>query len=265
MKEEKITIVKAKAINPKDKKNKEQSISFNMKDNTNQNSKITKLQENNINGNYGRIYIQEGQQKNLVYSEFDVPKSTNTNLLRNNENQTKKYNKVNQPKNVSNTRYSNSIDRNAVNKNRGGGRDNNNRESRLRRKSIDRGGDYKNIQITHIIDSALDIDFHITEPLIIVTEEIKKKYRGTINKTNRDGKNGDVKVKCTCSCDNVKIKPKEKKKNVGKVQVLTHRENPHIKRININKVNTKNNNSGNSYSMISKQKNNRPINKNEKK
>ena len=261
MKDEKVVIVKAKAINPRDKRNKDQDKtpenqreSFNMKDSTNPNSKITKIQDKNVNGNYGRIYIQEGQKKNLVYSEFDVPESSNKNRLRGEENNTKKYNKVNAPTTKSNKRASNSVDK-----------------KNIRRKSIERGDKIKNILITHIIDSTQDIDFNITDPLVAITEENKKKYRGNLTKTNRNGKNGKVKVVCTSSCDNVKIRPKEKKKNEGKIQVLTHRENPHLKRVNVNgNVNANKNKNNkikeNSYTMISRQKNsNRPLNRNEKK
>lgn len=262
MKDEKVVIVKAKAINPRDKKNKDQDKtrenqreSFNMKDSTSPNSKITKIQDKNVNGNYGRIYIQEGQKKNLVYSEFDVPESSNRNKLRGDENNTKKYNKVNAPKTNPNKRAPNSVDKKS-----------------LRRKSIERGDKIKNIQITHIIDSAQDIDFNITDPLVVVTEENKKKYRGHLTKNNRNGKNGKVKVVCTCSCDNVKIRPKEKKKMEGKTQVVTHRENPHLKRVNVNSNNNNNKNKinntykGNSYTMTTRQKNsNKPLNRNERK
>ena len=251
MSEQPIIIVKAKAINPKDKNNRSSSNkskdnireSFNMKDSTNQNPKITKIQENNINGNYGRIYIQEGQNKNLVYSEFSVPDSSNTDILRGDHNKnTKVNNKMNnQYQNNANKRYPNSLDKNNVNRNRG--RDYKKNSSNLRRKSIDRGGNYKNIQVTHIIDSAQEIDFHITDPLVDVTEENKKKYRVKLNNYNRNGKNGKVKVVYTCSCDNVKIAPKKKKKNIGKTEVISHRENPQLKLINNYKIN----NTGKSY------------------
>lgn len=266
MKEEKVMIVKAKAVNPKNRKKEEQKESFNMKDNTNQNSNVRKLQDNNINGNYGRIYIQEGQKKNLVYQEYDVPSSSNTNVLRDKEKPSTKYTKLNPPKTASSTRYSNSLDKNAIKKNKSG-RDEDKKASQLKRKSIDRGGNYKNIQVTHIIDSTFDIDFHITDPLVEVTEENKKKYRGHLNKSNRNGKDGKVRVTCTCSCDNVKIKPKEKKKNVGKVEVVTHRENPHLKRVNVNKVNTTNTktNPVNNYSIKAKTKYNRTSNRTERK
>lgn len=262
MSEQPIVIVKAKAINPKDKNNRNSSNrgrdnireSFNMKDPTNQNSKITKIQENNINGNYGRIYIQEGQKKNLVYSEFSVPESSNTNILRGDHNKNAKvYNKANkvnnQYQNNANKKYSNSLDKNNINRNRG--RDYKKDSSNLRRKSIDRGGDYQNIQVTHIIDSAQEIDFNITDPLVIVTEEYKKKYRGNLNKFNRNGKDGKVKVTYTCSCDNIKIAPKKKKNNIGKTEVIPHRENPQLKVIKNNNVN----NTGKSYSKMQAQRN----------
>ena len=263
MKEEKISIVKAKAINPKNKKNEEKKESFNMRDNTEKNSRIRKLQENNINGNYGRIYIQEGQKKNLVYQEYDVPRSSNTNILRDKDKPATKYNKLIPPKTASNSRYSNTLDKNSINKNKAG-RNEDKKASHIKRKSIDRGGNYKNIQVTHIIDSTLDIDFHITDPLAVITEDNKNQYRMNLNKNNRNGKNGKVKVTYTCSCDNVKIKPKEKKKNVGKVEIVTHRENPQLKRVNVNKVNTKAT-PGNSYSIKSKRKYNNSSKRNERK
>ena len=258
--EERIHIIKNEATKPKINKAKKQTESFSMKNNTSQNSKINNIQDNNINGNYGRIFIQEGQKKNLVYSEYDVPITSNTNQsnqLRDNKNAIKynKYVKVGTNINTSNKIYSKKIDRNTENKIKGG-RKGERKSSNLKRKSIERGGDYNNIQITHIIDSANNIDFHIIDPLVVVTEENKKKYRNTLNSSNRNGKNGKIKVVCSCSCEKIKIIPKKKKENIGVTQAITHRENPHLKRINANK--TKKSNVGNSYSKISKIRSNRP-------
>ena len=105
--EERIHIIKNEATKPKINKAKKQTESFSMKNNTSQNSKINNFQNNNINGNYGRIFIQEGQKKNLVYSEYDVPITSNTNQsnqLRDNKNAIKynKYVKVGTNINTSN-------------------------------------------------------------------------------------------------------------------------------------------------------------------
>ena len=62
------------------------------------------------------------------------------------------------------------------------------------------------------------------------------------------------------SCDDIKIPPKEKKKNMGKIQVISHRENPNLKKAN----NNKKNNAGTS-SVMSKQRYSKQVNKNERK
>ena len=59
----------------------------------------------------------------------------------------------------------------------------------------------------------------------------------------------------------MKIIPKQKGSNVGKIEYMKHRKNPHLKRININ-----NNKSNvvNNYSNIYSVKNSNPLNKNQK-
>ena len=205
-----------------------------------------------------KIYIQEGQKKVLVYKEKEeIPhRGGDSTVLR--DDNTKKYNKVNANKN-NNSRYSNSLDRNATNKN-AKRKENTNKETHLKRKSVDRGGNYKNIKVTHIINSTLDIDFHIIDPLDVSTDESRKKLKVNINKNNRNGKNGKVKVAYMSSCDDIKIPLKEKKKNMGKIQVISHRENPNLKKTNKNK----NNNAGTS-SVTSKQRYSKQVNKNERK
>lgn len=258
--EEPIAKVKAKLIIPKTQSDKEAQNkntektreSFNMKNASNANTKITKLQEKNINGNYGRIYIKEDQKNNPIYSK-KYEKDSDKNKLRGNQNNnTKVYTKVNNNKDNNNTkRYASSVDKNGIKKNK------QEEKSHLRRKSIDRGGDYNNIMVTHIIYSSRDIDFHIIDPLVTITEEKKKKFRGSVDKKNRDGKNGSVRVTTSSSCDNIKIEPKEKKKNIGKSEVVSHRDNSHLKKVN----NNKDNNQG----INSKQKYSRPLNKKERK
>ena len=256
MEDEPIIIAKTKVklINPKkQKKEEEQKESFNM---NNQNSKITKLQEDNINGNYSRIYIQEGPKKKLIYEvKEELPPDKNDTRLK--DYNIKNYSKENE--NNRRGRYTNGLQNNEIKKNTKRKEDKN-KNNHLRRKSIDRGGNYKNVQVTHIIDSALDIDFHIIDPLDISTDESRNKFKVKINKSNRNGKNGNVRVKKMSSCDNIKIRPKEKKKNIGKIEHVVHRENPHLKKINIKNVNNMK-----SSSMISNQRYNKPLNKNVRK
>jgi hypothetical protein len=232
-----ITKTKVKTIHPKNNPNKK---------------------EEEKTESVSKIYIQEGQKKVLVYKEKEeIPHGGGDSTVLRDDN-TKKYNKVNANKN-NNSRYSNSLDRNAINKN-AKRKENTNKETHLKRKSVDRGGNYKNIKVTHIINSTLDIDFHIIDPLDVSTDESRKKLKVNINKNNRNGKNGKVKVAYMSSCDDIKIPPKEKKKNIGKIQVISHRENPNLKKTNKNK----NNNAGTS-SVMSKQRYSKQVNKNERK
>ena len=65
----------------------------------------------------------------------------------------------------------------------------------LRQKCIHRGGDYKNMQVTHILYSIDDnFKFHVIDPLMTFTEEGCKKYMKKIDKNNRNGRNGGAKV-----------------------------------------------------------------------
>ena len=282
-------IVKAKSINPKNnsaqnnRNNREQRESFKM-GNISNNSKITKIQDKNINGNYGRIYIQDGQNNrggynpndsrtNNIYSKKYTQDNSNNSGLRSNRNQSQQnYNYNNNNKNTyaysrtnnynynynqnqnnnrynnNNNRYANSVDRNNMNK-YSQQRGNDNKSSHLRRKSFERGD---NIMITHIIYSSReDIDFHIIDPLMITTEESRRKYKGSLDKNNRNGKNGNVKVDFRSSCDNIKIIPKTKKRNIGKTEVVPHRIQPQQNN------NYRINNYNNSYSKMQREKNNR--------
>ena len=269
--------------------NREQRESFKM-GNMSNNSKVTKIQDKNINGNYGRIYIQDSQNNrggyipndsrtNNIYSKKYTQDNSNNSGLRSNRNQSQQnYNYNNNNKNTyaysrtnnynynynqnqnnnrynnnnnNNNRYANSVDRNNMNKYRDQ-RGNDNKSSHLRRKSFDRGGDYNNIMITHIIYSSReDIDFHIIDPLMITTEESRRKYKGSLDKNNRNGKNGNVKVDFRSSCDNIKIIPKTKKRNIGKTEVVPHRIQPQQNN------NYRINNYNNSYSKMQREKNNR--------
>ena len=43
------------------------------------------------------------------------------------------------------------------------------------------------------------------DPLVFMTEEYKRRYRGSIDKININGRDGKVKVKYRSSCDCIKI------------------------------------------------------------
>ena len=275
--------------NNANRNNREQRESFKM-GNMSNNSKVTKIQDKNINGNYGRIYIQDSQNNrggyipndsrtNNIYSKKYTQDNSNNSGLRSNRNQSQQnynynnnnnkntyaysrtnnynynynqnQNQNNNRYNNNNNRYANSVDRNNMNKYRDQ-RGNDNKSSHLRRKSFDRGGDYNNIMITHIIYSSReDIDFHIIDPLMITTEESRRKYKGSLDKNNRNGKNGNVKVDFRSSCDNIKIIPKTKKRNIGKTEIVPHRiQPPQSNNYRINNYN-------NSYSKMQREKNNR--------
>ena len=188
------------------------------------NKKKIEIQETNINGNYGRIIIQENNKESSP-SQREGKIIIKKIITIDDNNKTK----------INNRRYKNdSIDNKYTIKKD----DNNkkNKKSNLRRKSIDRGGDYKNVQVTHIIYSINDeLNFHIIDPLMISTDEGRQKLKKKIDKNNRNGRNGGVKVSYNCSCDKVKIAPSNKKNLIGKTQVVTHRQN------NLRVINNKNN------------------------
>lgn len=188
------------------------------------NKKKIEIQETNINGNYGRIIIQENNKESSP-SQREEKIIIKKIITIDDNNKTK----------INNRRYkNNSIDNKYIIKKD----DNNkkNKKSNLRRKSIDRGGDYKNVQVTHIIYSINDeLNFHIIDPLMISTDEGRQKLKKKIDKNNRNGRNGGVKVSYNCSCDKVKIAPSNKKNLIGKTQVVTHRQN------NLRVINNKNN------------------------
>ena len=176
--------------------------------------KIT-VQEENINGNYGRILIQESNkdssssQREEKKDKKIYKKIITTNPTTNaNDNNNKRRN------------IASSVDNRNIENNK------KNKKYNLRRKSIDRGGDYKNVQVTHIIYSIDDnLKFNIIDPLMIFTEEERKKYMKKIDKNNRNGRNGGVKVSYNSSCDKIKIAPFDKKKLKGKTSVVSHRQN----------------------------------------
>jgi hypothetical protein len=219
------------------KNEEEKRESFKIKDPSN--PKVTKIQEKNINDNYGRIYIQEGQRNNPNYVKNPQAETKYRGYQNKNPPKTYVYTKINNiPNNkYNNNNYSDRVDITKLNFNKD--RDGPSKKNNLRRKSIDRG-EKNNVQITHIINSSMDIDFHITDPLAITTEESRRKYRGSIDKKNRNGKKGNVKVTYSSSCDKVKIIPKKKIKNPGTIEYVKHRENPHLKRIDNNIKNSNN-------------------------
>ena len=192
------------------------------------NKKKIEIQETNINGNYGRIIIQENNKESS-------PSQREEKIITIDDNNKTK---------INNRRYkNNSIDNKYTIKKDDNNK--NNKKSNLRRKSIDRGGDYKNVQVTHIIYSINDeLNFHIIDPLMISTDEGRQKLKKKIDKNNRNGRNGGVKVSYNSSCDKVKIAPSNKKNLIGKTQVVTHRQN------NLRVINNNNNDKDSRYKNI---------------
>ena len=248
-------------INYKDSIKEKQNININISPTNNITNKkfVFKIADNKTK----KLIIYKKNKDKINITNISKPKKySNNNNLKTNlnydiKNISSKYNSL-----PYNNRYANSLDKKSINYNR----ERENRKSQnynLRRKSIDRG-ENKNVRITHIIYSNMDIDFHITDPLDITTEESRRKYRGSVDKSNKYGKNGNVKVTYSSSCENVKIIPKQKSSNVGKIEYIKHRENPHLKRININNNNNNKSNVVNNYSKIYSVKNSNPLNKNQK-
>ena len=214
--------------------------SFSLGDNDNKTKKVIKVQEENINGNYGRIYIQESSSNRDGFKSNSNLNSNSDNnksrpvqqketkktiiTLNTNKNQTTNNKKKNYSISVDN-KYEKKANEKPKNKN-------------LRSKSIVRGGDYKNILITHYIYSSSDIPFHIIDPLKETTDEIRRKYMIKINDKNRNGRNGKVRVTYNCSCDKIKARPKG---NLNLKGVITNITAPSRKKnnsiIKINEVN----------------------------
>ena len=91
-----------------------------------------------------------------------------------------------------------------------------NTEKKLRRKTIDRGGKYKNIQSRYIIYSKKDIEFHIIEPMNV---SVDKPLIYNKNRTKIKEPKGKVKVTYKSSCDKVKIRNKNNNLNKGKTVI----------------------------------------------
>ena len=195
--------------------------------------KVIKIQEENINGNYGKIYIQESTSKRDAEKynsnsdkEKDKPVKEKEKKVIVISNATTNKNDNNKRKRVI------SVDNKYVRKNDEG--KNMEKKYNLRKKSIGRGGDYKNILVTHIIYSTRDLNFHIIDPLMSYTEEMRKRHMNKIDNKNRNGRNGRVKVTYNSSCDNIRIRPKDKENLKGKTSVVLHRLNS--KKVKIEKT-----------------------------
>jgi hypothetical protein len=213
---------KASENNQKD----EISNSLSLSETENRTKKLVTVQEENINGNYGRIYIKESSS-NREGDRFD----SNTDKLNDKPIQERGKKKIivlqnnnNKNNNTNNNRKRViSVDNKYEKKNEEERKKQ--KKHNLRRKSIDRGGDYKNIQVTHIIYSTKDINFHIIDPLMAYTEEMRKKQMNKIDEKYRNGRNGKVKVTYNSSCDKIRVKPKEKENLKGKTMIISHRQN----------------------------------------
>ena len=228
------------------KKNKEVKETLSYREADTRNKKIIKIQQDNLNGNYGKVYVKEspnryGERYNLSDKKSGAkpvqPKeikkiysNTNNNNYNNNIN-TKKRRIIS----VDN-RYERKI------------KEDNDKMKKydLRKTSIERGGDYKNIRTTHIIYSTKKINFHIINPLISCSDEMRKKYMHKVDARYKNGKNGKVKVSYNSSCDNIFLKTNKKVDLNGKVTVVSHRQNVR------NKTNINNNNYNNNIRDIKK-------------
>ena len=92
-------------------------------------------------------------------------------------------------------------------------------EKKLRRKTVDRGGKYNNIQTRYIIYSKKDIKFHIVEPTMV---SLDKPLVYDKNRKYRKEPKGKVKIEYRSSCDNIAIRHKDKKTNPGKTVYIYH-------------------------------------------
>ena len=206
-------------------------VSFNLSDNDNKTKKVIKVQEENINGNYGRIFVQESSSNR---DGFKTNSNLNSEINKNRPVQQKETKKIiitqnnSQINNNKRKNYSISVDNKYTKE-----KNKNPKNKNLRSKSIVRGGDYKNILVTHTIYASTDIDFHIIDPLMVTTNETRKKYMSKIDEKNRNGRNGKVRVTTTCSCDKIKLKPKDKLKLNGETKVVEHRKNGSVVKISV--------------------------------
>ena len=225
------------------KKNKEVKENLSYREADTRNKKIIKIQQDNLNGNYGKVYVKEspnryGERYNLSDKKSGAkpvqPKeikkicsNTNNNNNYNNNINTKKRRIIS----VDN-RYERKIKE-----------DNDKmKKSDIRKTSIERGGDYKNIRTTHIIYSTKKINFHIINPLMSCSDEMRKKYMHKVDARYKNGKNGKVKVSYNSSCDNIFLKTNKNVNLNGKVTVVSHRQNVRNKtNINNNNININNN------------------------
>ena len=146
----------------------------------------------------------EKEKKEYLDSDLDDPdnKRIYENVIKRIENKELNINKKETKKKERNNRYKEME---------------NKREKRLRRKTVDRGGKYNNIQARYIIYSKKDIEFHIVEPMNV---SFDKPLMYDKNRTNRKEPKGNVKVTYKSSCDNFKVR--KKKKNKEKTVIYYH-------------------------------------------
>ena len=207
-------------------KNKEIKATFSLREPDNRNKKIIKIQQDNINGNYGKIYIKENPSSRYSY-KFNQNENK-PSLVPNRKKEIKKVytveNNNNNNNNINNKRRIISVDNKYERKNKEEEK-NDMKEYNLRKKSIDRGGNYNNIQVTHIIYSTRMLNFHIIDPLMEYTEEMRKKNMKKVDPRYKNGKDGKVKVSYNCSCDNIFLKPNKKVQLKGTITSVPHRQN----------------------------------------
>ena len=140
--------------------------------------------------------LYENVNKRIENNELDIYKNKKIEQI----------NKLNNKKTERNNRYK------ELDKEKEG-------QKKLRRKTVDRGGKYNNIQSTYVIYSKRDIKFHIIEPS---TASFDKPLIYDKNRKNKKETKGNVKVTYRSSCDNFKIKNKKKKKEKEKTVIYYH-------------------------------------------
>ena len=184
--------------------------------------KIDKNKAVNAVKNYAPLNIKNNnnnnqQSKYTNRSNYDKKYSRNLNE-KNNNNGAGVVKKTNNRKEEEKSRTIVITQRNNIHKERR--REDNKGEIRLRRQTVDRGGKYNNIQVTHIIYSKKNIDFHIVEPTQIT--DFKPKYSSNIGTTFFSRQNSTGKITHKSSVDGMQLTPKVKKPNVGKTTVYYH-------------------------------------------
>ena len=186
-----------------------------------ENNNYNNIQDNNSKN----INLNKNAQRTTNYNtKYSNNKNSNKINYQNNNNNKNKY----VPKINNNISYSYDINKKKQKEEKG--------KPEIRKKTIERGGKYNNIQITHIIYSKKNIDFHIIDPLQISNDNSRYKIKsGNKKNLNRNNSTGNFKISVKSSCDNITISPK--KPNKGQTTIYYHCSQKNLKNINNKSVN----------------------------